>query len=359
MNSNNKDKSKAIGGKARASALTPEQRRGIAEKAAAARWSVEAKPKNSNQLVSKLSAINSQSQETVGFPKAMYLGVLPIGDMQLDCAVLDNGMRVLTATSVFIAFGRSRKGMNSRLEIEGTKLPPFLAAKNLEPFIHQGVIDRITPIKYLDGKQEKTGYVATLLPIMCEVYLSARRNNSLVASQQKLAEQSEILLSALAQVGIDALVDEATGYQLDRKHDALRILLSKYIAEGLQRWILTFPDSFFVELDRLYGNEQTTSRNRPQYYGHFINKYIYDPIESGYVKNKLNELNINAEGKRRARFHQWLSSDGRNILIHQIGRVQGKMEECNGIKQFKSRQEKQKLISIAPYLFDEMNRIIE
>ncbi len=27
------------------------------------------------------------------------------------------------------------KGMNSRLEIEGTKLPPFLASKNLEPYI--------------------------------------------------------------------------------------------------------------------------------------------------------------------------------------------------------------------------------
>lgn len=348
MTDSNEPKGRAKGGKARADKLTPDQRSEIAKKGATARWSGETKQKTNTQL----SALEQR-----GLPKAMYWGVLPIGDMQLDCVVLDNGMRVLTATSIFHAFGRSRKGMNSRLEIEGIKLPPFLAAKNLEPFISQLVIDRANLVGYLDGKQEKTGYIATLLPSMCEVYLSARRNAALVASQLKLAEQSEILLSALAHVGIDALVDEATGYQLDRRHDALRILLSKYIAEGLQRWILTFPDSFFVELDRLYGNETTTSRNRPQYYGHFINKYIYDPIENGYVKNKLNELNIGEDGKRKARFHQWLSSDGRNILVHQIGRIQGKMEDCAGIKQFKARQEKQKLISIAPYLFDEMNQI--
>lgn len=348
MTDDNEPKGRAKGGKARADKLTSEQRSEIAKKGAAARWNGEPKQKNNIQLA---------TLEPGGMPKAMHWGVLPIGDMQLDCVVLDNGMRVLTATSVFVAFGRSRKGMNSRLEIDGTKLPPFLAAKNLEPYINQLVIDRTEQVKYLDGKQEKTGYIAALLPSMCEVYLSARRNEALVSSQHKLAEQSEILLSALAHVGIDALVDEATGYQFDRKHDALRVLLSKYIAEGLQKWILTFPDSFFIELDRLYGNEHTTSRNRPQYYGHFINKYIYDPIENGYVKNKLNELNIGEDGKRKARFHQWLSGDGRNILVHQIGRVQGKMEDCSGIKQFKARQEKQRIISIAPYLFDEMNEI--
>lgn len=315
--------------------------------------------KNKNNINEADKKHKDKEPKLINPPKALYQGILPIGDVELNCAVLDDGTRVLTATSIFTVFGRSRKGMNSRLEIEGTKLPPFLAAKNLEIFINQDVIDRTKPIQYLDGKQERTGYVATLLPKMCEVYLMARRNGALVSSQAKLAEQSEIILSALAQVGIDALVDEATGFQYDRKHDALRLLLSKYIAEGLQKWMFTFPDSFFAELDKLYGNERTTSTKRPQYYGNFINKYVYDPIENGYVKSRLNELNITAEGKRRARFHQWLSGDGRNILIHQIGRVQGLMEMCLTIDAFKHAAMKQKQISIAPYLFDEMNRIIE
>lgn len=290
--------------------------------------------------------------------KALYKGILPIAGVELDCAVLDDGTRVITATAVFEAFGRARKGMNERLEINGTKVPPFLAAKNLKNHIDQSVIDRTNLIEYQDGKSKKTGYAATLLPKMCEVYLSARRAGDLrESSQGKLAEQAEILLSALAQVGIDALVDEATGYQYDRKHDALRIILSKYIEEGLQKWLKTFPDAFFIELDKLYGNEQTTSQKRPQYYGTFINKYIYEPIENGFVKDKLDKLNITNTGKRKARFHQWLTDEGRTVLIHQIGRVQGLMEDCRNIEKFKAKAEKRKQVSIAPYLFDEMNDI--
>lgn len=290
--------------------------------------------------------------------KALYRGHLPIADVELECAVLDDGKRVLSATSVFTAFDRPRRA-NSRLEIDGIKVPAFMDASNLKPYITQNVIERIKPVKYIDGKQEKVGYVATLLPKMCEIYLQARRDGSLTPSQEKLAVKSEILLSALAQVGIDALVDEATGYQYDRKHDALRLLLQKYIVEGMQKWMHTFPDSFFMELDRLYDNEPTTSQKRPQYYGKFINKYIYDQIEHGYVKSKLNQLNIKEDGKRKGRFHQWLSEDGRNILSHQIGRVQMLMEMSQNINQFKTSADKQKRVSIAPYLFDEMNQIID
>jgi hypothetical protein len=314
-----------------------------------------------NDSFDNVSSAMLKVAETQKLPVALYQGVLPIGDIELDCAVLDNGKRVLTAVSIFTAFGRARKGMNSRLEIDGTKIPPFLAAKNLEPFITQDIISRTALISYKDGDKVKTGYDATLLPKMCEIYLSARRGSGsgseLTASQEKLALQSEILLSALAQVGIEALVDEATGFQHDRKHNALRLLLSKYITEGLQKWVLTFPDSFFSELDRLYKNEKTTSRKRPQYYGNFINRYVYEPIEHGYVKEKLNELNINESGKRRARFHQWLSSEGKTILVHQIGRVQGLMEIFDHIDDFNKAAKKQKQISIAPYLFDEMNKV--
>ncbi len=301
------------------------------------------------------SALHSEPIKKI--PIALHQGILPIADVKLDCAVLNDGTRVLTATAVFEAFGRPRRA-NSRLEIEGIKIPAFMDASNLKPYIDQDVMSRIKPIEYLDGKAVKTGYTASLLPKLCEVYLAARREGALKESNQgKLAIKAEIILTALAQVGIDALVDEATGYQYDRKHDALRLLLSKYIDEGLQKWLKTFPDDFFVELDRLYGNGKTTSQKRPQYYGHFINKYIYDPIENGYVKNKLNELNIADDGKRKARFHQWLTDDGRTVLIHQIGRVQGLMEDCPNIDKFKTKAQKRKQVSIAPYLFENMNKI--
>jgi len=85
---------------------------------------------------------------------------------------------------------------------------------------------------------------------------------------------------------------------------------------------------------------------------------VYEPIEHGFVKNKLDKLNITEDGKRKARFHQWLTDEGRTILVHQIGRVQGLMEMCTNIEKFKTAAEKQKKVSIAPYLFGDMNDII-
>jgi hypothetical protein len=245
--------------------------------------------------------------------------------------------------------------------LDGANLPSFISAKNYSDFISNDLRVALTrPIIYRvsAGATPANGIKAELLPEICGIILSARRSGKLLKSQEHLAVQAEILMEAFAKVGIIALIDEATGYQTDRSHDALRLLLSKYIAQGLQKWLKTFPDAFFAELDRLYDNE-TSHGKRPQYYGKFINKYIYEPLENGYVKQELDKLNITDAGKRRAKFHQWLNEEGRNMLIHQIGRVQGLMEMCAGSEHFKSAARKQKTVSIAPYLFDEMNKIID
>lgn len=297
-------------------------------------------------------------------PSAVYSGLLPIGDIEIDCAVLEDGTRVLSERAVHRAFGSKRGGSHWRrmkANSDGANLPSFLSATNLLTFVSKDLQEAlISPILYTGlGGTTANGIKAEMLPEICGVYLKARREGKLHPSQEHMAMQAEVLMEAFAKVGIVALVDEATGYQKQRGHDALRLLLSKYIAEGLQKWIKTFPDSFFAELDRLYDNEPTTPRGRPQYYGGFINKYVYDPMENGYVKAELDKLNIDDTGKRKARFHQWLVDDGRNMLIHQIGRVQGLMEMCQDIDNFKGAARKQKRISVAPYLFDEMNKIIE
>lgn len=298
-------------------------------------------------------------------PVALYTGTLPIGDIELDCAVLEDGTRVLSERAVHRAFGSKRGGSHWKRMKEnegGANLPSFLSANNLAPFISPTLAaDLVEPLRYRvsAGGSIANGIKAERLPEICGVWLAARRGDDLHPSQEHLAKQAEVLMEAFAKVGIIALIDEATGYQLDRKHDALRLLLNKYIADGLQNWLHTFPDTFFAELDRLYGNPKTSPRSRPQYYGRFINKYVYDPIENGYVKAELDKLNITDAGKCKARFHQWLTEDGRAILIRQIGRVEAIMEMCDDIDHFKTVAAKQRSISVAPYLFDEMNRIID
>ncbi len=300
-----------------------------------------------------------RSAKKSSLQRSTHEGELPLADTILNVAVLESGQRIIKQAAVFKAFGRTKRGRAAN-ETRVPNRPAFLDANNLQSYINQDLETVLETVPYIDlSGNEVEGYDALILPRICRVYLDAREDDALFSRQLPLARASEVLLLALADIGITALVDEATGYQYDRKTDALRLLLSRYIEEGLQRWLLTFPDAFFSELDRLYGNETKKSGKRPQYYGHFINRYVYEPIENGFVKNRLNELNIDDEGKRKARFHQWLTEEGRTILVHQIGRVQGLMEMCQTIQQFKDAAEKQKKVSIAPYLFDDMNKIIE
>jgi hypothetical protein len=291
--------------------------------------------------------------------KALLKGVLPIGGIELSCAVLQDGTRVLLQTSVFKAFSRSKRGLSKKRQDEAKietndgvlQLPAFVAASNLKPFIGKELIEVLQPVEYLDGTKKAFGYKAEILPELCNLYLEVRRQGVIVPQQEPLAVQAEVLLSSFAKVGITALIDEATGFQYDREYNALRILLERYIEEGIQKWVKRFPDKFFKEMDRLYHNPITKPTKRPQYYGKFINKYIYQPLEHGYVKQELDKRNITDEGRRRARFHQWLTEFGVNQLTIQMGRVLGLMEISPNLRRFKDYAKRQSGLSTVQLKF--------
>lgn len=49
--------------------------------------------------------------------------------------------------------------------------------------------------------------------------------------QAQMATKASIFLSACAKVGLEALIDEATGYQYERAEDALQVKLRAVIAD--------------------------------------------------------------------------------------------------------------------------------
>lgn len=283
--------------------------------------------------------------------KALYRGELPIGGIKLDCFVLDNNesnpMRILSQGAVFKAFDRPRKGMNDRLEIDGTKIPPFIAAGNLKPLINSEIIEWTKPVYFSDNGDLRYGYRAELLPLLCDLYLEAQRRGILLASQQKIADQAGRLLSAFAKVGFIALIDEVTGYQVNRKYDALRLLLESYLTEKPTGWAKQFPDDFFYEMDRLYGNEKMKSNQRPAYYGNFINKYVYEPIEKGKINPELQQMY--KEHNKNQRKHQFLTEQiGKPQLQIQIGKIMGLMQVAPNLGWFKQKQSRQGQLSLFP-----------
>lgn len=289
------------GGRARAESLTPEQRSAIAKRAAAARWAGEV------------------SEAVCGSPDQP----LVIGDIEIECYVLDDDTRVLTQAGFLEALGRHRKA-NVRREGDGAPVPAILQGKSIAPFITDEVRDRAKPITFrLPNGGRARGYNAQLLPDICEIYLQARERGVLPRNQEHVAKQAEILVRGLARVGIIALVDEATGYQEVRTRDALARILETYIDKELQAWVQTFPPDFYREMFRLRGLDYSPdSVKRPQYFGHLTNNVVYGRLAPGVLDELKKVTPRNEKGQRKHKYFQRLTANiGYPKLREHLGSV--------------------------------------
>lgn len=267
-------------------------------------------------------------------PKAWGAGPVRFSNIDLDCFILEDGTPILNKGKMMKAIGRAWKG-SSR-----TDLPNFVGAKNLEPFVRTELREKLGGIDFLYGKQLISGFHADILVLVCNVYLEAREANVLKGEpQRRIAQQCEILMRSFAKVGITALIYEQLGFEKYKNPEALRILIESYLAEEVRKWSKEFPDELFFQMDRIYGNEKTTSRNRPQYYAKFIRKYVYDPIEKGMVLKRLDEKNpvIVAKKYRKNRHHSYLSVDvGLSAMRAQIWQIIGILKTSAGKRTFES-----------------------
>ncbi|MGL4395861.1 MAG: P63C domain-containing protein [Hyphomicrobium sp.] len=283
---NEKDEAKVGAALARAAALSPSRRSEIAKKAAESRW-------------------------TKDLPTAIYEGKIQIGDAELGCAVLEDGTRILTQSDMMRALGRARQAKGRGYYNSDVNMPAFLSAKNLKPFIPNELEVTSSQIEFkLPSGQRAFGYRADILPKVCEVYLKARDADALVQAQEHIAVQADVLIRGLANVGIIALVDEATGYQRDRASNALAQILEEFIAKELRPWVKTFPDQFYEELFRLRGMHfPRDSVKRPQYFGHLTNDIIYGRLAPAVLSELKTSTPKNEAGRRQHHFHRKMTDD--------------------------------------------------
>jgi hypothetical protein len=278
------------GGLARAKVLSDEKKEEIAKKAAEARWdpSVEI---------------------------AKYAGVIEIGDIGIPCAILQDGTRVLSERAITKAFGAKRGGshwLRIKEDPNGAYLPVFLSAKNIKPFINselESALGRRRFYRERKGGAVAYGIEAPLLPKICNVYLAMRDRDALSSSQLPLSVQADIINRGLAEVGIVALVDEATG-NVDKKKDEYRELFQAYIRDQVKEYEKEFPAQFTDSLYRLYGLSPSKPGKHPQFFGNFTRKYIYEPLaqSKGAILEILDERNPVVESKgRKYKMFQFLS----------------------------------------------------
>ena len=229
---------------------------------------------------------------------------LVIGDIEIPCYVLEDETRVLSQRGVTAGIGLNPDA--------GFRMPQLMASRSIAKYVSADSMPALRhPVRFKNpvGGGIALGYPATLLPDICDVILAARAAGSLQERQLPIAQRCELLIRGLAQVGIIALVDEATGYQNLRAQRALAIILEKFIAKELQPWTKTFPYEFYTEIARLKGWPPMYSMKRPSVVGHYTNDIVYERIAPGLLK-ELRDVNPTLPtGRRQHRHHQWFTPE--------------------------------------------------
>lgn len=267
--------------------------------------------------------------------RVIYKGILNIGEKKLPCAVLEDGIRILTSSAIYDIFEKTQRP--AKLVKITPNLPTFLDSKNLQPYIDQ-YLQEYQKLEYQDMESRlKKGYKAEVLPALCDIYLQARKDGVLHQSQLNTADIAEKLMRSFAKVGITALVDEATGYQAIRSQDALQKLLEKYLNREFSTWSKRFPDEFYKQIFRLKGWEinKENFTKRPGIVGTITNEIVYTRLAPEILK-ELKGLNPkNDLGHRTNKYHQFLTEDiGHDALNKHLHAVIGLMKAFKKWKPF-------------------------
>jgi P63C domain len=282
---------KAKGGFARAKVLSPEERKEIGRKAAAARWGAD-------------------------LPRASHEGEANIGGVIIPAANLPDGRRVLSQGRFLQIIGRSRSpksGTGALATVDG--LPFFLQAEVLKPFISKELAVSTAPVFYLTKSGKKAvGYDALMLPDVVNVYLDFRTarladGKSIPAQYAHIIVACDALSRGLQRLGIIGLVDEATGYQEVRDKQALQAILDQFLRKELAVYAKRFPDEFYEHIFRLRNWQwKGRGKNPPQAVAAYTKDIVYARLAPGILE-ELEKKNPSESGSRKAKHHQWLTDD--------------------------------------------------
>ncbi len=295
------------------------------------------------QNVSLISTdfIEVQPVDTVAsLPKATHWGELAVGDGEspIPCYVLSNGQRVFSLKGVVV----------NLIGTEGGQLAEYIKVQSLRPYLPEDLIpaeDATIPalVKFDTGgtgfTQFAWGFPVERFMDLCAAYSDALqahlvRGNVLTVRQLQIANQAVGFLRACAKTGIIALVDEATGYQYERAHDALQLKYKVFLEEEMRKWEKTFPDQLWVEFGRL--TKWTGGiHQRPKYWGKLVMELVYGYLDADVAKWLKENAPKPIHGQN---YHQWLSSQyGLKKLTEHIWMVVGMASACQTMPELRQK----------------------
>src|ERR1700730_10886760 len=161
------------------------------------------------------------------------------------------------------------------------------------------------------GRSIAEGIPGTVLRRILSVWVHADQTGVLGPSQKRVADRAQTLLDGLADTAIDALIDEATGYQKRPAHDALQKILAAYVRPEFRSYKSKFPISFYEQIYRVMGWPfDAASTARTAYVGKLTNSLIYEQLPPAVLDDLRRKNPTDPATKRRKRKHfQFLTED--------------------------------------------------
>lgn len=262
--------------------------------------------------------------QTPASPFAKYRGEVDLGGDMLDVYVLDTGQRVIAL----------RSAVKSIASADSGDLGKFIGVAALKPYVDNEAIQGQLVEFNIPGTQfVAKGLTTEQFELIIRGYVRALSEKApLTDRQREIALKCAMLTSGLTRTGIDALIDEATGYQYERAEDELQVKLRAFIAEELRAWEKTFPDELWEEFGRLTG-WATPLDKRPRWWGKLVIEMIYDTLDPD-IASYLRE-NRPPQG---VHWHRQLTENlGVRQLVSRCWEVVGVAKTCATIDELRSK----------------------
>ena len=304
---------KAKGGIARANALSSEQRRAIAEKAAVARWGAKL----------PIATHKGNFKEEFGFNVECYV----LNDAQKTAVISQRGMGS--------ALGYSEGGSRFSNFIKGKSIADYLGRELLEkienPLIFQGInAGANSPVA-----AKIHGYDVSILIDVCKSIVRAESDGKLKKNQENLAKQAHLILGASAKAGIKGLVYALAGYNPSTQE--VIAAFKAYVQEEAKKYEQEFPSELYMQWHRLY-QIPVPVRGKPWHFKHLTVKHIYYPLaqSNGKILELVRALK-SKDGDRQKKLFQFLNDVGARALRIQIGRVLEMSESSGGKQEYENK----------------------
>ncbi|MDP2144371.1 MAG: P63C domain-containing protein [Gallionella sp.] len=304
-------KGRAKGGVARAAALSDEQKKAIAQKAAIARWGAKA-------------------------PQATHKGSFKEDfGIEVECYVLNDEQKtaVISQRGMGVALGFSTQG--------GGRFPKFINGKTISPYLGLELKEKLENPLIFQAPQAVSGapsgskiygFDVTLLIDVCKAIVSAESDGKLTKNQEGIAKQSHIILNASAKAGIKGLVYALSGYDATREEVITAFKL--YVRDEAREYEKEFPDQLYEQWYRLYKLPKP-ERNKPWKFKHLTVDQVYHPLarSNGNI-HKLLEAQRAATGQKSKKLHEFLADVGVKALRTHLGQLLGIAQISNDQQEY-------------------------